>query len=306
MSVFLFILAGGLFTLLIVLAAARPPRAAHSLYELRRRQHLRDKNASDELRRQALLGQASVLYTPLLAVLLVSITALLIYLLGWTAGLAGAFAVALLYGRIASIPLVKKLANKVYRRNEQRLLGVVSKYKKATRAIGGKRPPEEHQPPIGSKEELLHLMESSPMFSDDDKQLLENTLRFRQRTVGELMTPKSKVVTVADSELLGPLVLDDLHKSGHTIFPVVKDEAVVGLLDSRDHIDLHTKESVYVRSVMHTDVPKINETATLSEALEVFIRAKESLLIVVDSDGQMVGIVSLSDIVQALVGVKHR
>src|SRR5690606_7905675 len=113
---------------------------------------------------------------------------------------------------------------------------------------------------------------------------------------------RNKVVTVDDSELLGPLVLDDLHKTGHTIFPVVKGEAVVGLLDSSDHADLHTKESVHVRSVMHTDIVEVGEDTRLDAALRTLLATKEQLLIVVGDTAQMAGIVSLKDVVRALIG----
>ena len=302
MSIFLFLIIGFLIVLLVFMKAVNPTSAGESLFELRRRQRMRDGRAAEALRRQSLLAQGAVLAVPLQATVLVLLVALLIYTLGWLGGLFLALFIGVTYSRIAENAFIHKVANKVYRRNERVLLGMVAKYKKIIRLIGGKRLLEERARPIGSREELGHLLEQSPVFSDEDTELLKNTFRFKERTVEELMTPKEKVVTVDDSELLGPLVLDDLHKTGHTIFPVVKDGTVVGLLDSSDHADLHTKESVHVRSVMHTDVTKADETMTLDEALRTLLGSKEQLLIVMNDDEQMTGVVSLKDVVRALTG----
>ncbi len=302
MTILIFSIAGGLFILLVLVSAVKPKRATASLFELRRRQRLRDNGASEELRRQALLTQAAALSWPIRAVLLVLLTALFIYLMGWAGGLLIILVICLIHDRIAQIAFISKLSNRIYNRNERTLLGLVSKYKKPIRLIGGKRILEERIVPLGSKEEFTHLLELSPIFSEGDKRILEKTLRFKERTVKELMIPRNKVITVADSELLGPLVLHDLHKTGHTIFPVIKGDAVVGLLDSTDHFDLHTKESVHVRSVMHSDVTEVDEGASLNEALRALLSTKEQLLIVVNDDGKMTGIVSLKDIVRAIVG----
>ena len=291
-----------LFAALVFISAIQPKPRATSVFELRRRQRLRDTAATEALRRETLLAQGAVLGMPLRAMLLVLFSATLLYQLGWPLGLLVALFTGLVYSRIAHISFIQKFSNTIYKKYEPRLLDLASKYKKSIRLLGGKRLLEEQTYPIGSREELAYLLEQSPVFSEDDTNLLKNTFRFKERTVEELMVPKEKVITVDDTELLGPLVLDDLHKTGHTIFPVVKDKAVVGLLDSSDHVDLHVKESVHVRSVMHTDIAKVSEDMTLDVALRALLNTKDQLMIVEGNDGQLVGIVSLKDIVRALIG----
>lgn len=302
MSIILLLITVLLLAVLLCIAAIQPRPATSSVFELRRRQRLRDTTATEALRRETLIAQASVLGVPFRAILLILISAVLLYQLDWLMGLPVALFVGLTYNRVAHISFLQDLSNALYRKYESHFLDLASKYKKAIRFVGGKKLLEERVYPIGSREELAYLLEQSPVFSDEDTNLLKNTFRFKERTVEELMTPKEKVITVDDSELLGPLVLDDLHKTGHTIFPVVKDKAVVGLLDSSDHVDLHAKESVHVRSVMHTDIAKVSEDMTLDTALRTLLTTKEQLMIVVDDDEQLIGIVSLKDIVRALIG----
>lgn len=297
---------GALLVMLVVVTAARPTHTTLSLFELRRRQELKDRKASETLHREELLAQLSTLTAPLKALLLVAIALLFVYVLGWNKGTAAALAAGLLYERVARLKLVRKMSSALYVRYEGKLLGIADKYEGILRLAGGKTPLKEKRLVLESPEELAHIVESSHIFSDEDRQLLKNALRFKRQLVKDIMTPWDVVVTVKYTELLGPLVLDDLHKTGHTIFPVVNAHDIIGLLDSGDHVALRSKESVHVRDVMHTDVARVNQAATLDEALRALIAAKQQLLIVMDDDEKTVGLLSLGDVIQTLTGWKRR
>lgn len=302
MTAFMFFASGFLFASLVLLTSMHPVRTTLGSFELRRRQKMKDKRAEDILRREELLAQASILKPPLTAVLLVTLTALIIYPLGLAGGLVASLATGLLYARLARLPFIHKLAMKLYVLSEPRLLRLVSKYEGKLKLIGGRALLEDKPVVLHSREELAHAVETSGFIPEDDKRLLKSALSFKQRTVKEIMIPKKNVATVNDTELLGPLVLDDLHKTGHTIFPVIAAGKVVGLLDSRDHVGLRTQESMHVRSVMHSDVVKISEESALNQTLQVLLEAKQQIVIVVGDDDQMTGLVSLKDVIRALTG----
>lgn len=306
MSVFLSIIGVSLFTWLVLLTSMRVAHSQVSVFELRRRKKLGDKKAEASLRREELLMQLGFLVPPLSALTLIALVVVLVYLLGRSGGLGAALVAGLLYGRLASLPLVRRLAGTIARRSEPRALRLAEKYETIFRLLGGRVILQDKTPPLGSVEELMRTLESSPLFSEDDKRLLTGALRFKNRTVKEIMTPRSKVVTVPYTELLGPLVLDDLHKTGHVLFPVAHDNEIVGLLDSSDHVALRTKESVHVRDVMYRDLARIDQDARLDEALEMLTPLRRPLLLVDDADGQTVGIINLGDVVQALIGKKQR
>ena len=48
-----------------------------------------------------------------------------------------------------------------------------------------------------------------------------HSLSFDNEKVSSVMTPRNEIKTIKKSEILGPLVLDDLHKTGHSRFPVI-------------------------------------------------------------------------------------
>lgn len=306
MTAILYIISGVLFGALVLLAATTSPRTTVSLYELRRRKEARDKDATRALRREEILSQLGTLKAPLSALILIALLFALVHLFGRSAGLIITVVLVLLYNRLAQIRMVRKFASAQYRRYETKLLLIAEKYESILRLISGKQTLRDMRVSLASREELTHILEASDIFTNEDRVLLEHALRFKEQKVKQLMVPRDEMVTVPATELLGPLVLDDLHKTGHTVFPVTKGKDIVGLLDSSDHVALRSKESVHVRSVMHTDITKIDQSTHLNEVLQVFIETKQSLLIVVDDDNQVAGLISLGDVVRALTGWKQQ
>lgn len=290
------------YVLLVVLEAGRVTRPTTSLFELRRRKAAGDTRAADTLKREELRALMGALGTPLKGLLAVTYLLAVIYLLGMPKGVAVVIVSVVLHARIIHLSAVRTLASKLYVRSEPRLARFVAKYEAVFRFMTGKTPLSRWAAPLGSHEELAHLLEVSHIFSDEDKKLLQKVLRFSDLTVGDIMTKQSDVVAVSPSTLLGPLVLDDLHKTKHEIFPVKKGDAVVGLLDIRDHVALRRKESVYVRDVMLGGVVHIAKTEPLDEALKVLMAAKQPYLIVTDSDERVVGLLGLGDVIRALTG----
>jgi CBS domain containing-hemolysin-like protein len=131
-------------------------------------------------------------------------------------------------------------------------------------------------------------------------------LQFSSRKVKEIMHPRSKIDSIGAKELLGPLVLDALHKTGHTRFPVVdKDiDHVIGVLHVRDLLSLDTKRSLTAEKAMEPRVFYIHQDQTLHHALMAFLRTYHHLFIVVNDDQETVGILSLEDTIETLIGRK--
>jgi len=116
------------------------------------------------------------------------------------------------------------------------------------------------------------------------------------------------VDTVPQHEILGPLVLDGLHKTGHSRFPVISSDIdhVVGILHLRDvlTIDSSKKHTARVDTAMSKKVLYIRQDHTLSQALSAFLRTHHHLFIVINEFSETVGILTLEDTLEALLGHK--
>jgi len=119
------------------------------------------------------------------------------------------------------------------------------------------------------------------------------------------MTPIADVKTIKRTEILGPLVLDDLHKSGHSKFPVVDENAnIVGILTVRDVLTIDTtrKHTSMVETAMSKKLFYVHKDQPLSAALGAFMNTHSHMLIVIDTNEEVVGILSLHDTLEVLIG----
>ncbi len=157
------------------------------------------------------------------------------------------------------------------------------------------------------KEDLLEFMELQEAQVDSriDKlelQIAASALKFGEQLVRKHLTPRRMIKTVSVSETIGPLLMDELHKSGHSRFPVHdgKKDNIVGTLYMRDLVNARSGGSV--KSVMKTDVAYVHEEQNLYDALQAVIKTHHHLLVVVNSFEEYVGIITLEDILEQVVG----
>lgn len=296
------------FGLLVLVAGARPQRSSVSNYELKRRQATGDEAAKETLRRERLLIDVESLQRVVVALLLVVFVALSVAEFGWLLGVVLAVVVALEYGAVAKWPQVRSWAQKLYGCYEPYVLRFVAKFPsvmKFIRNVGNDQPDEQR---LDSREELEHLVEQSHgILLPDEKKLIVNGLKFGDRKVGEIMTPRGVIDSIGKDELLGPLTLDDLHKTGHSRFPVIDDDAdhVVGMLHIQDLFTLDTKKkSATAEKTMEPRVFYIREDQNLQHALAAFLRTHHHLFVVVNEFRETVGLLSLEDVIEALLGRK--
>src|SRR6478672_11843825 len=240
--------------------------------------------------------------------LLVIVTLLSVMVFGWLVGALVAIVLSLEYAKVASLRVIRSNAAKLYSKYESDILHFVGKHHGAIRWVDSVVP-EKATLRIDSREELSDLVRTSEaILSDDEKSFITSSLAFEGRTVEEIMTPKSVVDTIKNSEILGPLVLDDLHKTGHSRFPVIAEDIdhIVGILYVRDVLTLDTskKNSSKAESSMDKRVFYIRQDHSLDQALSAFLSTHHHMFIVINEYRETVGIVTLEDTLEALLGRK--
>lgn len=157
---------------------------------------------------------------------------------------------------------------------------------------------------LNSQEELLVLLErSSGVLSPSEQERLVASLKFDDSTVADVMTPKSMIHAVEAKETLGPLVLDELYKTGYSRFPVYKKDIdhVVGVLYLHDLINVKTSTKTAAEA-MQPKVFYIRNDRDLSHALHGFIRTHHHLFVVVNEYRETVGLLTLEDVLEKLIG----
>lgn len=159
---------------------------------------------------------------------------------------------------------------------------------------------------IQSKDELLEILHHNADEFDnihkDELKIAESALTFGDKLIGDYMTPLNTVKFIAESEPLAPVALGELHASGHSRFPVYEgnNQHIIGTLYLKDATRLKTPKPA--KDVMRADVYYINEQATLDHALNAFLKTKHHLFIVVNEFEDVVGVLSVEDVLEQIIG----
>jgi CBS domain containing-hemolysin-like protein len=164
-----------------------------------------------------------------------------------------------------------------------------------------------NEPPMAlTKTEMTRLIDSThPDDTDlttDELRLLKHALNFGDKSVRAVMTPKRVMVTVKHDEVLSPALLDELHKSGHSRFPVTGDDGneIIGILYVRDLIDLH--DNTHVSGAMRKTVYYVHEERELDHVLQAFLRTKHHLFIVTNVFAEVTGLITIEDVLEQVIG----
>lgn len=291
--------------LLIVVMGVRLEHTSFSQFELARRVRSGDARAKAIQKHEELLPYVASLQRVLTALLIVAVSFLGALTYHWALGLLIALFVALEAGALAHLPFLQRRIQALYTRIEPAVLRFVDRFKGVLRVIKTVSPPVEDTT-LDSKEELEHLVAQSGMLlSDDQRRVIQSSLTFEECLVKDSMTPRAVMRTVEKDEVLGPLVLDDLHKTGFSRFPVTDGDIdhIVGVLHIQDLLTINShRTSTTVSEAMERRVYFIHEDQTLKDALNAFVTSKHHLFIVVNEFRETTGVLTLEDVVEALIG----
>lgn len=167
---------------------------------------------------------------------------------------------------------------------------------------------------VYEKEDLLELLHHQSGQIDNripeiQLKAARGALSFGDKTVLSIMTPRKKVVWVNGADSIGPKLMDDLHKTGFIRFPVIAggskptNPEVIGSLYLTDLLK-HLEKSGKVQDIMKKDAHFINESDSLLQALDGFLKAGQHLLIVVNNFEEVVGALTLDDVLSQILGQK--
>src|SRR3712207_2618722 len=160
-----------------------------------------------------------------------------------------------------------------------------------------------------SEQEVEILMEEGAragVFEEEERDLVRRALRLDDRPVRELMTPRPKVVWL-DAELPPEEVLRQAREAGHSYFPVARGDLddLLGITPVKDVWDAWARQASREPADLLGSVrpsPLVPEGAPASDALEAFKRSGLPVALVIDEWGHIEGLLTLRDVLKALVG----
>ncbi len=171
----------------------------------------------------------------------------------------------------------------------------------------GLQPATEHEG-ASSEEELSVLVATAQKHfgaSSFSRDLVQNALELRHRVARDVMRPRQEVTTL-DTEATVVECLELAEKTRYSRFPISEG----GNLDRTLGV-VHIKELFALRHTVRTGADLlpaarkliyVPETARLEKLLQLLLERKLHLAIVVDEYGGTLGLVTLENIIEELVG----
>ena len=156
-----------------------------------------------------------------------------------------------------------------------------------------------------SEEELRLILEQSEKSKEVSalgRKLVLNVLDLRERVVRDIMTPRNEVVYL-DLEDDFETNAKKAIASKHTRFPLCREnlDNTVGLIHVKDLVPMMQDSNPDLMRIKRELAP-IPEMVPLEKLLSLFLSKHSHLAIVIDEFGGTVGMVTLEDVLEELVG----
>lgn len=155
-------------------------------------------------------------------------------------------------------------------------------------------------------EELRSVVhEAGGLLPVEHKSMLISLLDLESATVEDIMIPKSEIVGI-DLEQPWSQLLEQLETAQHTRLPLYRDsiDNLVGMIHSRDVLNLALEDKLDLNSLLHVaDAPYyIPEGTPLNIQILNFRKMKKRSSFVVDEYGNILGLATMEDILEEIVG----
>ena len=164
---------------------------------------------------------------------------------------------------------------------------------------------KKDQPSV-TEDELKYIIESieeEGILEEQESEMVQSALEFDEKTAHEILTPRVDVVfiDVDDNE---ENIKDIIMRERYSRIPVYQDniDNIIGILQTRDYLEQLSENKTPDIKELVTEVHFIYKSRKLSDILADFKAKKLHMAIVTDEYGGMLGIVTMEDLLEELVG----
>ena len=169
-----------------------------------------------------------------------------------------------------------------------------------------KLPPIERATAVHSVDELAMLVEETQeagVIPEQEATLVRNVFELSDKVVRDVMVPREKVVTIPINASEDE-VLATARDTAHTRMPVWEGspDNIVGIVNTKDLFHLFSLRGIVI--LMDAVYPPIfvEPDRPVADLLRTFKREKRPMAIVCNPDRTFLGIVTLEDILEEIVG----
>ena len=156
-----------------------------------------------------------------------------------------------------------------------------------------------------TEEELLSLVqeaEDEGELDEEEGQLIRNAISFNDLVVSDILTPRVDIIAVSKEENQSEIA-EKFFDSGFSRFPVYDGtiDSIVGIINEKDFNNYVVYRKRTVESIIKP-IQFVPHSMELFKLLKLLQKNKSHMAVVTDDYGGTMGIVTLEDILEELVG----
>lgn len=165
----------------------------------------------------------------------------------------------------------------------------------------------------GSREAAIHTVDELRMIIEDTQEAgllqsdqavyVQNVFALTDKKVRECMIPRDKMDAI-DLNTPSERILQIVRDCGHTRLPVFEGslDKIVGILNTKNLFYFFTLQNAIVLEDALYPPTYLDPDVSISMALQLFRKSRRPMALVRDSTGHILGLITLEDILEEIVG----
>ncbi len=161
----------------------------------------------------------------------------------------------------------------------------------------------EKETPFFTKEDIKEIIYKEETIDKEDRQIYSNIIELADKRISDVMIPKEDIVAVDASWSLQEII-EKLANTKFSRVPVYKDnlDNIIGVIYTKDLVLVMQNKELLVLEDFLREAYFVVNTAHVIDVLKQFKQGKHHMAVVVDEYGSTVGLVTIEDIIEELVG----
>lgn len=160
--------------------------------------------------------------------------------------------------------------------------------------------------PLITEEELKTMIEMGQeegVLSEEERKMLHRIFEFGDTRLMDVMVPKEKIIAVNINTNSDDL-LNIFVEEGHARLPVYKEnkDNIIGIVYAQDLLYILREKGLFLLQDLLHEACFVSSTTRVNDLLRRFQVEKMQIAIIVDKDKKALGLVTLEDLIEEIVG----
>lgn len=167
----------------------------------------------------------------------------------------------------------------------------------------GIRPSDD--PPVTEEELCVMLRQGTQagVFEEAEEDMVENVFRLNNLRIDALMTPRTEIIWLDIHDPINT-IREKIQQSTYTRYPVCKDDPdnLLGIVSAKYLLAHGLNKDTLAQKDTLTPPLFVPESMLASRMVELFKRSETHIAVVIDEYGGTQGLLTLHDVLEAIVG----